>query len=139
MLTGTIFLATWALFDDAYTARYFAAFVPATVTAKFAAIGLGIISVRRFIVFFLFFRLGVFYFCSLFDSLTCVLGVQICFLDVTFDFILGSGFCKHGEPNGRQKGAASRPNLIRRCDQFGNTPVVAPDARTDQYSCSLRR
>jgi len=46
MLTGVIFILAWTLFDNASSARYYASLVPAAVTAKFVAIGLGLLQVR---------------------------------------------------------------------------------------------
>ncbi len=41
--TGPIFVLCWLLFDDSPAAGWFAALVPAAITGKFAAIGLGVL------------------------------------------------------------------------------------------------
>ena len=46
MFTGVIFILAWTLFNDDFEARYYAAIVPAAVTAKFVAVGLGLLQVR---------------------------------------------------------------------------------------------
>jgi phytol kinase len=40
--TGPLFVLTWLLFDDAPSARYFAAVIPLLITLQFALVGLGI-------------------------------------------------------------------------------------------------
>jgi phytol kinase len=42
--TGPLFVLCWPIFSDAYSARYFAALVPLSITAQFAAIGVGWLS-----------------------------------------------------------------------------------------------
>ena len=39
--TGPLFVLCWPLFSDAFSARYFAALVPLSITVQFIAIGLG--------------------------------------------------------------------------------------------------
>lgn len=47
MCTGLLFLLMWALFDATEVAKYYAVIVPLTVTAKFVAVGLGLLHVRQ--------------------------------------------------------------------------------------------
>lgn len=43
MGTGPLFVLTWLLFNDAYSARFLAALVPGLITVQFLLVGLGVI------------------------------------------------------------------------------------------------